>query len=354
MLHKRPVSQKAQAARARLEARVKGSGYRSTGLGSLVVDVGSAATKIGVVGDLMPVAVVQTPPAVAAALRAAEVADSDAIAVSAFVTALLLTVPQAAANSSRCVVLLCDALSMTAARPGRVLLATQLRRAVASHTLLPLCSQALALGAFGLTSGIVVDIGYASTRVVPVIGTVAVDNAITISPLGVRLVLERMAAEAGVRVAVPEHVFDGVLRSFGAVAPRSAESPLREELLAASYLTSYKNVAFPCSPSKALEATFFDSSRDADADGGESLGALLVRSVARCCPLTQRPVVVQTPVVVIGGGSAIPNMAQRLREEAVAAAKNAAGLLWAPQFVECPLPVAPGLLGIVGGCVSLA
>ena len=356
------VSQKAQAARARLEAKVKGVGFNSAGPGSLIIDVGTATTKIGVVGELLSAAVVPTPSAVAVILKAIEMDDKDAAIVSGFVfNTVMLLAPQAASNAGRCAIVLCDAQSTWTSRPGRNLLTAQLRRVVASHTLLHVCNQAIALSAAGLTSGVVVDIGYAATRVVPVIGTVAVDNAIILAPMGMRRVLEHMTKSAqdqlGQQVPIPEYVFESALRAFALAAPRrsgdDAAQRSAEAILEAVYVVSYKNMSFSCSPSQAIEAVFFDTTRDADGDGGVSLGRLVVDALLKCCPLTQRPIFRNAPLVLIGGGGAVTNMACRLSEEVASAALPLDPTL-SLRIEHTPLPVAPSLLPVTGASVVFA
>lgn len=167
----------------------------------------------------------------------------------------------------------------------------------------------LALYPSGCSVGLVVDVGFRSSRVYPVVSSFHVERAFGCVPTSYSTVAANLAESLTKGGFMPgmrgsEHVLEDILAKFGRVREVGADAIKGDNteivMPAHGQITKF----FPRQVHAACETLFEDT------EEGDSLPQVVLESLIRC-PTDLRRLVVQH-VVVIGGGANIRGLAERL------------------------------------------
>lgn len=273
--------------------------------GTSVIDIGSSWTKIGVVGDASVRFCVATPPKLREVMHCTRDEDSLGCQLYPFLTQCACRVPEMLSTDKPSVVLV-----NVSQNPIFVDAVLRWLHANSGRMAVPYNSQLAAITSFGASSGIVLDVGWFSSRSCLIVGGVVVHETISVAPVGWSHVIRHVRTqfvqtnECFSRGALDQSFLEDetlshFVRTFGVVAADSVELPAGSD----SYQLQLKSVLISASPSRALEVLF----ENAD-DERLTIPKLVTSAFKR----TQH---CASSLFLSGGPTLIPNFPRRLARE---------------------------------------
>jgi hypothetical protein len=285
----------------------RGSRREEAAHGTVVIDIGSSWTRMGIVGDASIRHCIATPRQVRSVMHRSRDEASIAHELYPLLTTCACTVPELLSSEK-------PPLVLVNASQNPLFTKVLLRWLHASCGRAPLTinTQLAALTSFGVASGVLLDVGWFSSRVCTIVGGVIVHESMIVSSVGWSSVIENCRRQfiEGNDCFQGGHMDAGFLdetliadfvHTYGVVAPHSDHYLLTPE---GRYDLQLKAVLIQAVPSKALETLFKNSDDE----------VLTISKLLTMC-LRQSKSSYPKNIFLSGGPTLAPNFSLRLAKE---------------------------------------
>jgi hypothetical protein len=274
--------------------------------GTVVVDVGSSWTKVGVVGDASIRLTVATPRSVRDVMHSSRDENVLCDRLYPFLSQCTCRVPEILSTDKPPVV-----LTSVSQNPLFVLVLLRWLHANSGRAAIVCNTQLAALTSFGAASGVVLDVGWFSSRACCIIGGVVMCESNVTAPLGWSTVIKnirnqfleenscfRMGQLDG--SILEEQLLCEFVRSYGVVSPNTINQATESN----RYALQLKTVVVTASPQRALELLFV-----ADDEERFTIPSLVMKCSEKSGSHLRKS------LFLTGGPTQVPNFAIRLARE---------------------------------------